>query len=846
MGDGRFADVSWVSGFGFVEDGRGVVPIDWDGDGDLDLIFRNRTGPQLRFMRNDLPSANHYLALRLAGRTCNRDAIGARVEVTIPGGKLIRTVRAGGNYMAQGTRRLHFGLGETARIDGVHIVWPDGTHTAHPGLKPDTPYLITQGSEPVVDVSLRAVDGRRWAVETLKRPKASERTSVALLTPVPIPDLAIEGFDGGSKPLRSFAPNGPLLINLWQSNCPACLTELAGFVKERETLERSGVTILALTTDEPRDVPAARDILTQQSAWFPGGRANQELAPLAFLFKRIALERYDDLPLPTSLLVDAKGRLARLYLGPVEPAELVRDVSALAKDDEMGWLQRAVLRPGGIWQYPELMVRTEQLKRPKALVEQLLFERRYDLAYVYARDLVDRFDQYPPNEEFLQQTDDSLMHLAGGLDETDPRKAADVYRLILRDNPRHAEALLGLTEALMNVNTDEARVDAGRVFDEALMWLPSPQDPEQWLTRAQMLRRVGRSDDALLCVRRALEYDPENPELKSNLALALIDSGRKEEGLPLVDPAIDRLTSPVRLYLLGKALEDMGERERSTRCFERAVAASPSGPEEETALAYAALRLERFDRAAPLLTKLLEARPEDATARWNLGMALVSLGRLEEAVPHFQQALPYRNGSSDDQLVVGTALARLGRFEEAATHFRQAVQLKPDHLEALRSLGVAEDLLGNTTEAIGRYEAYLAVRAEDVRIMEKLGFAYQRVGRPVDAVRTYRAVLQVSPDYAPVKFHLAWILATVPDDKLRDGAAAVRLAEELEPAAPNHPGMLDVLAAAYAEAGRFDDAVRSATKAAEAARTQGDNALAEQILTRLTLYRDHKPFRAEP
>ncbi|MGI9427465.1 MAG: hypothetical protein ACR2NM_02325, partial [Bythopirellula sp.] len=80
---GRFANISAVSGLDYPDDGRAVAIVDWDQDGDQDMWISNRNAPRLRLMRNDVPRGNHFLALRLEGdgKTTNRDAIGARVEV---------------------------------------------------------------------------------------------------------------------------------------------------------------------------------------------------------------------------------------------------------------------------------------------------------------------------------------------------------------------------------------------------------------------------------------------------------------------------------------------------------------------------------------------------------------------------------------------------------------------------------------------------------------------------------------------------------------------------------------------------------------------------------------------
>ena len=81
IGSRRFANISALSGLDFIDDARAAATVDWDHDGDLDLWIANRTGPQLRFLRNDIETGHHYVSLRLEGRSANRDGIGARVEV---------------------------------------------------------------------------------------------------------------------------------------------------------------------------------------------------------------------------------------------------------------------------------------------------------------------------------------------------------------------------------------------------------------------------------------------------------------------------------------------------------------------------------------------------------------------------------------------------------------------------------------------------------------------------------------------------------------------------------------------------------------------------------------------
>ena len=125
LGNGPFADVSFVSGLDLPDDARGVGRTDWDQDGDVDVWIANRTGPQLRYLRNDTPAARHYLALQLIGRTCNRDAIGAQIELYDTEGKLLGYRELGANFgRGQNTHKVHFGLGDTKGPYSLRIRWP--------------------------------------------------------------------------------------------------------------------------------------------------------------------------------------------------------------------------------------------------------------------------------------------------------------------------------------------------------------------------------------------------------------------------------------------------------------------------------------------------------------------------------------------------------------------------------------------------------------------------------------------------------------------------------------------------------------------------------------------------
>jgi hypothetical protein len=136
-GAGRFLDVAPLVGVTDRHDGRSVVFTDLRNRGVLDVVVANQRGPLL-YYRNEVAPGRHWLAFDLEGRCdtaspaarcTNRSAIGAQVAVTWAGQTQVQEVSGGSGFCAQNGRRLHFGLGDAARVDRVEVRWPSGTVT---------------------------------------------------------------------------------------------------------------------------------------------------------------------------------------------------------------------------------------------------------------------------------------------------------------------------------------------------------------------------------------------------------------------------------------------------------------------------------------------------------------------------------------------------------------------------------------------------------------------------------------------------------------------------------------------------------------------------------------------
>jgi tetratricopeptide (TPR) repeat protein len=149
--NGRYIDCSGVSGLDFAEDSRAFAVTDFDGDGRLDLIVKNRLGPQVRVFQNNCAGGRQAIAFSLRGSKSNRDAIGAVVELD----GAVKSVQAGSGFLSQHTKILHFGLGDSKIAKRVRVKWPSGLEQAFTSLPAGHVYTIAEASDAPVSRPFR-------------------------------------------------------------------------------------------------------------------------------------------------------------------------------------------------------------------------------------------------------------------------------------------------------------------------------------------------------------------------------------------------------------------------------------------------------------------------------------------------------------------------------------------------------------------------------------------------------------------------------------------------------------------------------------------------------------------
>jgi tetratricopeptide (TPR) repeat protein len=239
----------------------------------------------------------------------------------------------------------------------------------------------------------------------------------------------------------------------------------------------------------------------------------------------------------------------------------------------------------------------------------------------------------------------------------------------------------------------------------------------------------------------------------------------------------------------------------------------------------------------------LAINPADYSTENDLGIALTQQDKWTEAAEHYRRAVRLSPSSHAAHFNYAMALARLGDIEGAASQYTECLRLNPGLAEAhlgygllLRDQGRADDARIQFNEALRLKPGYAEARGQ-LELLLALGASGP------EAVTHYREAVRLSPDCVPALNNLAWLLATHPDPALRDGPGAVRLARHAcDLAKDSQPFLLGTLAAAYAEAGQFADAVATATKARELALAGNQPLVAARNLELLEIYRTGRPF----
>ncbi|HIE04822.1 MAG TPA: tetratricopeptide repeat protein, partial [Candidatus Latescibacteria bacterium] len=447
--------------------------------------------------------------------------------------------------------------------------------------------------------------------------------------------------------------------------------------------------------------------------------------------------------------------------------------------------------------------------------------------------------------------------------------AEDALGRVLTANPYNVEAMALLAEIWLRKGYLRAardmihralRVDPGcpdvlrtlgnveRAFScppETVLVI-SPPRPE-WLRYALEDVREAPMREEIVKSSERLPYDPI---VQMEAGICLSQEGRFGEALRKLSFTVSRIPSWSYAWAVYSLVAcKSGAYSEALKAARRALELDPQSSSAHSVLGFLYDRMAEKDRrmlarAVLHYRRAVQFNPRNAGLHNNLGNALVHQGKLQEAEAEFRQAIRIRPDYAEPHYNLGNLLLQQGRVDEAIAEFREAVRFRPDFVEARNNLGTALLQKGRIREAIVQFKEAIRTRPDQGKAWDNLAVVLAGQGRYRKVEELLRGRLRVSPDDLRTKLNLAWLLSTCPDPEVRDGREAVKLAEEVLKASGGRSAeAMGVLAAAYAEAGRFRDAVRTARRAISVARSSGREELARSIEAQLRDYEARRPFR---
>lgn len=406
-----------------------------------------------------------------------------------------------------------------------------------------------------------------------------------------------------------------------------------------------------------------------------------------------------------------------------------------------------------------------------------------------------------------------------------------------------AQLAIGRLQMLPGGDEEKARAALDKAIETAAGVEP------QVLAEALKYRSIlaSNSDEGLGFVRRAMELSGDSPVLFSLLATRLSEVNRDEEALKAIDEAI-------RL--------------------------APDNQDYKKAKAFVLAALERYDEAQALFDEATADSPDDMMTQMEKGQFLSSIHQTEKAIELFSGLIEKFDGLPALYYLRGALYAQEKDYRKAMRDVNQALRIDPTFTEAVQLKGVIYLQQKKTAEAVRIFETLLHRSPDDVQAVTQLAYAQAQnddyrsamktlagpiekspdsaellrcrgdielmYGRFGEAVATYTKILELDPNDSGALNNYSWLLATAPDDSVRDGEKALELAKEAaEKTNYKEAHILSTLGAAYAELGNFDEALKWSDKAVEIGEKEKNERL-EDLKKEGESYRKKEPWRETP
>lgn len=436
------------------------------------------------------------------------------------------------------------------------------------------------------------------------------------------------------------------------------------------------------------------------------------------------------------------------------------------------------------------------------------------------------------------------------------------YERALQLDPASAHAMLGLAQLRAAIGDYSG---AWPLLERACQ--ADPRHAAAFRAAAECLEALGRAPEALIYRQRANSLrlinvhlaDPRHFEvlregvdrqsyfrrIDACIAANRLPEAKREVDVMLRDYAEDTQA----LHFGMTTYASVGAYDECIRAGRELLKRDPNHIQARTLVALSFSNVGQYDEAEREAQRGLSQQPDQPDLLALTGQLLTRRQQYEAAIDYLNRALKLR---PDDYAIVGhlaDALAAAERYDDALRHYRHMTELQPDNALAWSRVGAAYLRMQRFEESLAAFERTAQLAPNSSQATIGVARSLRKLGKPAESIQRLHAFLQRFPNAVDVIAELAWMLATDPDDAVRNGAAAAQIAERLQVLVarehPNFPEYMDTLAAAYAEAGRFPEAVKVLEDAIRQLRLKGvPPQKMEPYTRRLSDYRLEKPYRA--
>jgi protein O-mannosyl-transferase len=338
---------------------------------------------------------------------------------------------------------------------------------------------------------------------------------------------------------------------------------------------------------------------------------------------------------------------------------------------------------------------------------------------------------------------------------------------------------------------------------------------------------------------------------QNSLAATILGSLLAKEGK--LDKAMEYYQTALRYtpnfpeahFFLGNALDEQGKLDEAVAEYQKSLWFRPTQEQTHIFMGIALAKQKKYDEAIVHYTAALKLNPDSAVAENNLARIFHTLGRFDEAIEHYNAALEIDPKLALAHNNLGILLIQKGNLVEGVKQLREALQLKPENAETEFNLALALNEQSQWSEAAGLFAKTLGSHSADPKAHFEFAVALAHLKRTRQAMSEYAAVLLIQPDLPEALDGLAWILSTDANADFRNGAEAVKMAERAcELTAHQDPVKLKTLAAAYAETGRFEEAINTLRTANELASKANRQELVNECSLMMQYFQRSESWRA--